>query len=461
LTRRLACLVLAVGVSACANDYDQFSFGAGGSPKDGSVRETAAFESGMPVPDSASDDAQTDRGAATDGAVMDVADAVAEAADDHRDAASGDADASVDVVVPPEDAGADADAGVAEDAPPDVPDAGAPDVSVVDDGGDADAGTSEDASVEPDVNPDVSVGTDGSSDAPDDVATCEGGQKRCGDHCVGLDDPATGCGEPSCSPCDLPHSQARCDLRGKCAIDTCEPNFDDCDHAPENGCEASIRTDVAHCGACGRACSSAHVASKECSAGVCVSTCELGFGNCERPGTGPDDGCERAVDQDAINCGSCGNSCQDQAPGLVCGMSTPNFCGCVDNASCRVGGASGVCDSDGLCKCGPTRCRPGETCRSANGPDVCACNGGGACAASETCCDLPAGCRDLSNDPASCGACGRACPAGLVCAAGVCACAADGPCFAGSSGTCAAGKCVCNGTTCAAGQRCLPDGTCG
>src|SRR6187549_3511678 len=116
-------------------------------------------------------------------------------------------------------------------------------------------------------------------------------------------------------------------------------------------------------------------------------------------------------------------------------MATPNLCGCVDNASCRVGGSNGQCDNDGVCKCGPTRCRPGETCRLTIGPDVCSCNDGAACAVNETCCDLPSGCRDLSSDPASCGACGHACPAGLVCAAGVCACSADAQCSAGSSGT--------------------------
>jgi hypothetical protein len=471
LTRRLCLAFVAVLVTACANDYDQFSFGPG-QPQDASKVEAPVPDAGVPqdraesaAPDVAVDGgswADADAGVAADvPGIDDARDAVPDAPDDRQDAEPFDAGLDVvDAATP--DAEEEPDVGIVEDASPDAEDAqdAPPDVSIVDEGGDADASTVEDASAEADSPEDVSVDSGSTVDGPTDAGvSCDGDQKTCGDRCVGLDDLATGCGGPSCNPCNLPHATARCGTQGECIIDTCDPGFDDCDHAPDNGCERSLFTDVDHCGACGRACSDLHVASKECMAGVCVSTCELGFGNCQRPSTGPDDGCELAVTADSANCGSCGNSCEAQTPGLVCGAFVPNLCGCTDNNACRVGGSTGTCDATGVCKCGPSRCQPGETCRPAQGPDVCSCNDGAACAAGEVCCDLPNGCRNISTDPTSCGACGHACPAGFVCNGGACACGTDVDC--GSSGTCAAGQCVCNGTMCPPGKRCLAGGSCG
>jgi hypothetical protein len=481
LTQRFRLVVIAIVVSGCANDYDQFMFGPG-PQKDASAMDTSVPDVGAKPDGADASPSDTglngDREAAGDADARSQVDAPSDVAQDvqdaggDRDGGAGEAgpDAAPDVVGPNDggdDAADAADNGTIEDAGPDaadVEDAGPPDVSVGDDGGDADASTAPDVPVEADATPDVSIDNDAgpSDDGPVDVGIqCDAAQKRCGDQCVNIEDPATGCAGPTCNPCDLAHATARCDAQGRCAIDSCEPGFDDCDHTPENGCETSIRTDIAHCGACGRACSDLHVASKECSAGVCVSTCELGFGNCERPSTGPDDGCERAVDKDDANCGSCGNDCRAQAPGLVCGGVVSNLCSCTNPASCRVGGSGGTCDPTGMCRCGPSLCRPGETCRVSMGPDVCSCNDGAGCTDTETCCDLPAGCRNLSTDPSSCGACGHACPVGYVCAAGDCACDADWQCGAGSPGTCAAGQCVCNGTPCAPGKRCLPGGICG
>ena len=446
MIRRLALFAVACGIAACANDYDQFTFGP---PPNADADEN-------PPPD-----VSTDQPSAHDTGTVDRVES-----SDGREVGS-DVPGSNDGADVLNDAGpTDADAGVVpdapEDAPTDVPVEGGVDVPTVDGGGDADVSVVEDGG-DADAPADVSVENDGAiADAPNEPdAACEAQQKRCGDHCVGLDDPMTGCANPTCDPCNLPHATARCAVDGKCVIDTCEPGFDDCVKAPDDGCETSISTDVAHCGACDRACSDAHVASRECRAGFCVSTCVLGFANCQLPGTGPDDGCERDVSMDSASCGGCANDCSAQAPGLVCGAITPNLCGCTDNASCRVGGSNGSCDDTGLCKCGPSQCRPGETCRPAGGPDVCSCNAGAGCGATETCCGFPAGCRDLTTDPESCGACGHACPSGFGCVGSACACTADGQCNAGSNGTCAAGQCVCNGTVCATGQRCLPGGGCG
>jgi len=437
LIRRSALVVIALGVAACANDYDQFDFysGSGGSTSDAPSDARAARDSGPPD--------------ATDDGVS-------------REAEAGSNEGAVDVGVPIDspgdadvrrDAQPDADSSAVEgasDAPFDV-DARNPDVSVVADGS-ADA----DASLN-----DVSVGTDAPADndgSAEGEAGCGPDQKMCGGGCVPLDDPATGCGNTSCGPCLLPHATAQCDS-GRCAVGICAAGFADCDLLPDNGCEASLANDVDHCGACGRACSNSHVLSRECAAGLCVSACELGFGNCDRPATGPDDGCERVVSQDAASCGSCGNDCSAQGAGFVCG-GVPIQCGCVDNVNCRIGASTGTCDpTTGACRCGPTRCRPGEACIAVDaGPDLCSCNGGSACGEGETCCQTPGGCRDLQSDPSNCGACGRACPNGLFCIAGACTCNADAQCNAGSPGTCTAGQCVCNGVLCVQGRRCLAGG---
>jgi hypothetical protein len=458
LTRWSALLVLAALLSACANDYDQFSFVSG-------AEHDAASEPRGDVwipegwPDSSPRDARPDEGIEAGSREDAGLDALADTADAPIDAADAGADGAPDDALA-SDAG-DADAPTELDAAADVPiveDAG--DGGPGDDGANGDDGAGDagvDASIDEDAPDGEDVSIDGSigEDASDADASVDGSIEE--DVSVGND--AVADADAACGPCHLPHASSRCD-DGKCVIETCDAGFEDCNLVPDDGCEVSLLTDVFHCGACGRECSDLHVLSRECMAGVCVSTCAPGFGNCERPGQGPDDGCERAVSMDNANCGSCGNSCLAQGGGLTCGA-LPSLCGCTDNASCRMGGSNGSCNSEGLCKCGPATCHRGEACLAAQGPDTCSCNGGPACADGETCCDLPAGCHDLLSDPSSCGACGHACPIGLSCFAGSCVCTSDAQCDDGGGGTCAAGQCVCSGTPCAVGQRCLPGGRCG
>jgi hypothetical protein len=40
---------------------------------------------------------------------------------------------------------------------------------------------------------------------PKPPQSCPDGRKACGDTCVSLDDPRTGCAAPSCAPCAIPH----------------------------------------------------------------------------------------------------------------------------------------------------------------------------------------------------------------------------------------------------------------
>jgi hypothetical protein len=202
----------------------------------------------------------------------------------------------------------------------------------------------------------------------------------------------------------------------------CTSESADCDQNPDNGCETKIATDPKNCGACGRACSNQHVTTPICTAGACVSVCELGFANCATPSSAdPDDGCETDATV-ASACGGCGNQCsaQGMTSGFSCGNAAAPLCGCAgDDMRCG-GGPSGQCEASGLCHCGSNTCRPGEACKKNGANTDCACNGGAACSGSEACCQTPSGCRDLDNDSQNCGACGHACAPGASCVNGAC-----------------------------------------
>lgn len=269
-----------------------------------------------------------------------------------------------------------------------------------------------------------------------DVANCG----ACGRACSTSGTSATSCSSGSCNSSCVTG-------RANCAMPAA-PTADD-------GCETDTLTDTANCGACGRACSGANVASKSCSLGVCDSTCDLGYGNCVQPSAGADDGCEANVSASSASCGGCGEAC---VSGFSCGA---NKCGCDSNGDCNAGGSASC--SSGVCEClrlGPNQtCRPGERCVNDGGQSTCSCNGGGRCSGSQSCCE--AGCRDLGSDASNCGACGHVCPPSFSCSSGGCACSGDASCNAGSAGSCSAGVCHCGASTCGPGERCQPDGSCG
>ncbi len=261
------------------------------------------------------------------------------------------------------------------------------------------------------------TGGTGGAGATGGTGGCGATQKVCSVGCVSVDDPLFGCVGATCSPCALDHATSGCSA-GACSVQTCDGGFGNCDANDANGCEESLDT-TANCGDCGRACSSDHSVSAACESAACKHRCDLGFGDCLQPTSGNDDGCETDVTGTAIHCGSCGNDCTQQGAGS--GFScTQGVCGCTATPQCITGGGiSGTCDN-GLCSCGGTTCHPGEACGKQQGNSVCRCNGGAACSAEETCCQTPAGCRDLMTDDQSCGACGNACAAGTSCKSGVC-----------------------------------------
>jgi hypothetical protein len=57
--------------------------------------------------------------------------------------------------------------------------------------------------------------------------------------------------------------------------------------------QSEVCDETTSCGSCGRECSTAHVSTLACSAGLCTSSCNAGYVNCAMPAAPtPDDGCE-------------------------------------------------------------------------------------------------------------------------------------------------------------------------
>ncbi len=346
---------------------------------------------------------------------------------------------------------------------------------------------------------------------------CGPGFGDCDGACVDLARDARHCG--ACGVrCRLPHaSAARCDA-GRCAPGACEDGFADCNGEPADGCEVDTRADASHCGACARACALPGAAAA-CVAGVCgVAACAPGRADCDGA---PANGCEVDTLSDAANCGGCsaGSSPRACSTGQVCSAGAcratcagaevlcsgrcidvsadPANCGAC-RAACSLANASAVCVARACrvsaCRAGFADCDRnaangcetavgaadrancgacGRVCVLPNAAGACAAGAcvPGACAAGWGDCDGVAsnGCEArLAIDGAHCGACGRRCAAGSVCAAGACvaACAAGatdcgGSCRDTSTDTAACGAC---GEACApaphAFARCL-GGACG
>ncbi len=175
--------------------------------------------------------------------------------------------------------------------------------------------------------------------------TCSAGFADCNmgaaDGCeVNTQTSATNCGRCGAA-CNTTGGTAMC-ASGVCAI-TCAVGRGDCNASAADGCEVDTNTTVAHCGACGRACSLAN-ATASCAAGACaISTCNVGFADCDR---NPANGCEVNITNNASNCGACGRVCSFTNATAACTAGTCTIAACNAGYGNCDAAASNGCETD-------------------------------------------------------------------------------------------------------------------
>jgi hypothetical protein len=235
----------------------------------------------------------------------------------------------------------------------------------------------------------------------------------------------TACG--SCSlACSLPNATPAC-VGGACSVASCAAGFANCDGSAANGCEVDQRSDVRHCGGCGRACSATN-GTATCSGGACGITCSGAYGNCDGLAS---NGCEVNTATTLAHCGGCGRACSlaNATPVCAAGACAVGTCN-TGFANCD-GVASNGCEANlatNASHCGAC----GRACGSGFFCSAGACTRD--CGALANCSNV---CVDLQTDASNCGACARACTyanAAGVCRAGLC-----------SLGACNAGYGNCDG----------------
>ena len=257
-----------------------------------------------------------------------------------------------------------------------------------------------------------------------DAECCNGA--CCDGLCV---DPSTNAG--NCGGCGLAcstnHVPSPACVAGIC-VGLCEVGWGDCDgNKQTDGCETNTLNDPNNCGTCGIACSPNHVPVRTCTAGVCTGACEPGWGDCD--GNNQTDGCETSLLSDPAHCGSCPNACPPvpNATVICAGGACAFTCNGQDN-DCD-GAADNGCETDistDALNCGGC----GLAC-STNHVPVRTCGGGictGACAPGWGDCNVNKlwdGCEaDIASNPDNCGECGLACSTNHVqvraCTGGVC-----------------------------------------
>jgi hypothetical protein len=93
---------------------------------------------------------------------------------------------------------------------------------------------------------------------------------------------------------------------GTCEV-VCNSGFGNCSKNYASGCESNLNNDALHCGSCANSCvAQMPNASVSCQSGTChLDSCQPNYGNCDN---NPSNGCETLLNTNA-NCGGCGQAC--------------------------------------------------------------------------------------------------------------------------------------------------------
>ncbi len=158
------------------------------------------------------------------------------------------------------------------------------------------------------------------------VATCAAGFGDCDGNAANGCETDTRRSDAHCGSCGAvcmgaPNAAPVC-IQGSCSL-TCTAGFADCDGSAANGCEVNTTAAPTHCGGCGRTCALPN-ATAACMASLCaVSACTSGFGDCDGNAA---NGCEVTLATDSAHCGACGRVCaagQRCAAGACVGVDGP------------------------------------------------------------------------------------------------------------------------------------------
>ena len=176
------------------------------------------------------------------------------------------------------------------------------------------------------------------------TTSCGAGLVDCSGSCVNTTVNVQHCG--SCATaCALPNVTVNACASSNCVVGGCAAGFGDCDGVTTNGCEtATGASDVNNCGGCGIKCTYPN-AGATCSSGTCApGACKAGFADCDGV---PTNGCETSIASDSANCGACGNACGGGQVcsagkcGTTCGGTTTNCSGsCVNEATTKTTAAA-------------------------------------------------------------------------------------------------------------------------
>jgi len=185
-------------------------------------------------------------------------------------------------------------------------------------------------------------------------------------------------------------------------------------------CDVNLKTDRAHCGACGAACPNSNLSTVyECVEGGCEYICTTSYGDCDGQ---RENGCETLLGSND-HCSACGDRCDDPNAPCLRRFNGQFQCGCDPGQTyCPALGKCVDLDSDdnhcGVCgnACDPTGGGQPEYPNMYYGCTAGECNNR-KCKVDWGNCDglLPNGCETNLVTSADCGGCGLACGANEKC----------------------------------------------